>query len=73
MKDTRDECPSVREGRERQLRVFISEYKNFKYLWDARCKNYYNRDKKKKAAYKELLVVYKLIKPEATIDDVKKK
>lgn len=49
-----------------------SKYKDLKCLWDIRCKGYSNRDKKKDA-YSELLVVYKLIKPEASIDDVKKK
>lgn len=72
MEGARDECPSARESRSRQLRAFISKYKNFKCLWDVRCKDYCNRDIKR-SAYNELLVVYNLIKPEATIDDVKKK
>ncbi|KAL4130758.1 hypothetical protein QTP88_008150 [Uroleucon formosanum] len=58
-----DELPNARECREQQLRDFISKYKDFKCLWDIRCKDYSNRDEKKDA-YSELLVVYKLIKPE---------
>lgn len=66
-------CSSAREGRDRQvLRDFISEYKDLTCLWDIRCKDYCNRDKKK-CAYDKLLVVYKLLKPEATEEDVKKK
>ncbi|XP_050548015.1 uncharacterized protein LOC126909621 [Daktulosphaira vitifoliae] len=72
MDDTRDEFPNARECREQQLRDFVSKYKDLKCLWDIRCKDYSNRDKKKDA-YSELLVVYKLIKPDASIDDVKKK
>lgn len=72
MDDARDEHLNARECREQQLRDFISKYKDLKCLWDILCKDYSNRDKKKDA-YSELLVVYKLIKPEASIDDVKKK
>ena len=72
MDDARDEFPNARECREQQLRDFVSKYKDLKCLWDIRCKDYSNRDQKKDA-YSELLVVYKLIKPEASIDDVKKK
>jgi len=69
MEDARDEFPNTRKCRKQQLHDIISEYKNFKCLWDVRCKDYCKRQKK--AAYSELLVVYKLIKPEASIDDVK--
>jgi len=72
MGDARDELPNARECRDQQLRDFISKYKDLKCLWNIQCKDYSNRDKKKDA-YSELLVVYKLIKPEASIDDVKKK
>lgn len=72
MDDARDEFPNVRECCEQQSCDFVSKYKDLKCLWDIRCKDYSNRDKKKDA-YSELLVVYKLIKPEVSIDDVKKK
>lgn len=68
----RVELPNARECRDQQLHDFISKYKDLKCLWDIRCKDYSLREKKKDA-YNELLVVYKLIKPEASIDDVKKK
>lgn len=54
------------------LRDFISEYKQLPELWDIRCKEYSNRDKKN-SAYNKLLVYYKHLKNDSTIDDVKKK
>jgi len=62
-----------RECRDRSiLRDFISEYRQLPELWDVRSKDYCNRDKKN-AAYKKLLVFYKVLKNNSTIDDVKKK
>jgi hypothetical protein len=48
------------------LRDFISEYKQLSELWNVRCKEYSNRDKKN-SAYKKLLVYYKLLKNNSTI------
>jgi hypothetical protein len=62
-----------REFRDRAILCdFISEYKQLSELWDVRCKEHSNRDKKN-SAYKKLLVYYKLLKNDFTIEDVKKK
>lgn len=62
-----------RECRDRSiLHDFIPEYKQLPELWDVRCKEYSNRDKKN-SAYKKLLVYYKHLKNDSTIEDVKKK
>jgi hypothetical protein len=53
------------------LRDFISEYKQSPELWDVRCKEYSNRDKKN-SAYKKLIVYYKLLRNDSIIEDVKK-
>jgi len=64
---------TTRECRDRSiLRDFILEYKQLPELWDVRCKEYSNRDKKN-SAYKKLLVYYKHLKNDSTIEDVKKK
>jgi len=62
-----------REFRDRAiLSDFISEYRQLPALWDIRCKEKSIRDKKN-SAYKKLLVYYKLLKNDSTIEDVKKK
>lgn len=54
------------------LRDFIAEYKQLPELWDVRSKEYTKRDKKN-AAYERLLTIYKGLKSDATVDEVKKK
>lgn len=54
------------------LRNFISQYKQLPELWDVHCKKYSNREKKN-SAYKKLLVYFKDLKNDSTIEDVKKK
>lgn len=54
------------------LRDFIAEYKQLPELWDVRSKEYTKRDKKN-AAYEKLLTIYKGLKSDATVDEVKKK
>ncbi|KAK7063325.1 hypothetical protein SK128_016049 [Halocaridina rubra] len=51
---------------------FIRAYRNLPLLWDPSSKNYMIKWRRKKA-YEELLVVYKDMKEDATVDDVKKK
>jgi hypothetical protein len=62
-----------REFRDRViLGDFISECIRSSELWDVRCEEYSNRDKNN-SAYKNLLVYYKLLKNDSTIEEVKKK
>ncbi|CAI6377104.1 unnamed protein product [Macrosiphum euphorbiae] len=69
--ESQNTCTS--ESRDRQiLRDFIAQYKQLPELWDVRSKEYTRRDKKN-AAYEQLLTIYKGLKCDASIDDVKKK
>ena len=54
------------------LREFISAFQGLPELWDVRSENYMKKDKKS-VAYEKLLEVYKSIKADATIEDVKNK
>lgn len=54
------------------LQSFIDSYREMSELWDISSNDYSNRDKKKEG-YKKLLNIYKKIKKNAGIEDVKKK
>lgn len=54
------------------LKSFIAAYKEMPELWNISLKDYSNREKNK-AGYEKLLKIYKNIKKDATIQDVKKK
>lgn len=66
-----DECQESRNERD-LLRDFISAYKDLPELWDVR-NEAYTKKQIRDVAYKKLLVFYKKIKSNATVEDVKKK
>lgn len=49
---------------------FIAKYKLLPELWDVRSQEYCKRDKKN-AAYEQLLTIFKTLKCDATVDNVK--
>ncbi|XP_037936975.1 uncharacterized protein LOC119670827 [Teleopsis dalmanni] len=54
------------------LRAFIQTYRNLPILWDTSLRDYTNRDKRAEA-YEQLVPIYRYLKRDATVEDVKKK
>ncbi|XP_073837924.1 uncharacterized protein [Musca autumnalis] len=54
------------------LKLFIQTYHNLPILWDTTLRDYTNRDKRAEA-YQQLVPIYKYLKRDANLQDVKKK
>ncbi|XP_065360663.1 uncharacterized protein LOC135954421 [Calliphora vicina] len=63
---------SVSEEHRHYLKVFIQTYHNLPILWDTSLRDYTNRDKRADA-YQQLVPIYRYLKRDATLEDVKKK
>ncbi|XP_013101146.2 uncharacterized protein LOC106082932 [Stomoxys calcitrans] len=63
---------SVTEENRHYLKVFIQTYHNLPILWDTTLRDYTNRDKRAEA-YQQLVPIYKYLKRDANLQDVKKK
>ncbi|XP_075160476.1 uncharacterized protein LOC142233436 [Haematobia irritans] len=63
---------SVTEENRHYLKVFIQTYRNLPILWDTTLRDYTNRDKRSEA-YQQLVPIYKYLKRDANLQDVKKK
>ncbi|XP_037812587.1 uncharacterized protein LOC119604196 [Lucilia sericata] len=63
---------SVSEEHRHYLKVFIQTYHNLPILWDTSLRDYTNRDKRADA-YQTLVPIYRYLKRDATLEDVKKK
>lgn len=64
--------PSPNEENRHYLKVFIQTYRSLSVLWDTTLRDYTNRDKRAEA-YQQLLPIYRYLKRDANLDDVKKK
>ncbi|XP_053956534.1 uncharacterized protein LOC128862115 [Anastrepha ludens] len=54
------------------LRAFIHTYRDLPVLWDTSLRDYTNRDKRAEA-YEQLVPIYRYLKRDANVEDVKKK
>ncbi|XP_005186012.1 uncharacterized protein DDB_G0283357 [Musca domestica] len=63
---------SVTEENRHYLKLFIQTYHNLPILWDTTLRDYTNRDKRAEA-YQQLVPIYKYLKRDANLQDVKKK
>uniref|UniRef100_A0A1A9UVS1 MADF domain-containing protein n=1 Tax=Glossina austeni TaxID=7395 RepID=A0A1A9UVS1_GLOAU len=60
------------EENRQYLRAFIQTYRNLPVLWDTSLRDYTNRDKRAEA-YQQLVPIYRYLKRDANLEDVKKK
>lgn len=63
---------SVTDENRHYLKLFIQTYHNLPILWDTTLRDYTNRDKRAEA-YQQLVPIYKYLKRDANLQDVKKK